>query len=145
MKLFSFERRWLMTVFDATFSGGVATLPWKASELRTTQAFVTDVFRVGPPITMVGMRAAIWLVYLFTPLLAFALPIPLGMLSEERRSAALEKLSMSNIYELRELPTLFKMMGSMAYCSSAEVQRAVGIERPDFRVPNWVEETERHG
>ena len=76
MKLFSFERRWLMTVFDATFSGGVATLPWKASELRTTQAFVTDVFRVGPPITMVGMRAAIWLVYLFTPLLAFALPVP---------------------------------------------------------------------
>lgn len=145
MRLFPFERRWMLTVFDAIYSGGGTTLPWKASEMRTTRAFVSDVFRVGPPVTMLGMRAALWLVYLLTPLLAFALPVSLGMLSETRRSEALEKVSMSRIYALRELPTLFKMLGSMAYCASADVQRAVGMERPDFRTPAWVEEAERHG
>lgn len=145
MRLLPFERRWMLTVFDAIYSGGLTSLPWKASEMRTTRAFVLDVFRVGPPVTMLGMRAALWLVYLLTPLLAFALPVPLGLLSETRRSEALEKVSNSRIYALRELPTLFKMLGSMAYCSSAEVQRAVGMERPDFRTPAWVEEAERHG
>jgi hypothetical protein len=145
MKLLGFERRWMLLVFDTIYAGGDPTLPWKASEVPTTAAFIDDMFRVGPFWTVLGMRAALWGIILLAPLLGIGLPLPFSWIGDARRLRTLENLAASNIYVVREMPTLFKMLGAMSYCSFADVQRRVGIERPDYRLPSWAGEATRHG
>ena len=143
MQLLPFERRWILTIFDTIYPGGHPVLPWKASEVATTGPFVDDMFRVGPFWTILGMRALIWIMNWVGPLLALGLPLPFAWISDAARLRTLENLAGSRFYLVREIPTLFKMLGSMAYCASADVQKAVGFERPDFGLPAWVNEVSR--
>lgn len=137
MRLSAFERRALEVVFDAILpSGAHPKLPLGARDVPYA-GFFDDAERFAPFELLLGLRAALWVVWL-SPLVLLGKPRTFGGLSADDRLRVLVRLQASRIYFLRELPGIAKTVAALAYCGLPEVQRAIGLERIDRTPPSWL-------
>ena len=126
MRLFAFERRWLARVLEDVVPG--------ASEVPL-ERYLDDLTRHAPLEFVLGLRASLWIVVL-CPLFVIGRFRSYFGLAHDERLELLERLGKSNVYLLRELPTLFRMVGCLGYCGLPDVQRRFGIET-DAEPPAW--------
>ncbi|MGM0577953.1 MAG: hypothetical protein ACQEXJ_19660 [Myxococcota bacterium] len=141
MGLLSFERRWLLAAFETILPGGVGPmLPADVGE--RTAGFVDELFVRAPTETLVGVRAALWLVTL-GPLLWRLKLRPFHRLRPADRVAFLEALEGSRVHALRELPALLKLLACTARAGLPSTQRAAGQARPDATPPEWARASDR--
>ena len=137
MRLFGFERRWLLRIFDAILpSGADERLPVGASNLPMDR-FADEVMVYAPPRVALGIRGAVWLVTLFGPLLAGRLGW-FPRMNVDSRSRVLERLSRHRVYLVRELTTLFKMLVTLGYGGAPIVLEAIGVPVIDDEPPSWL-------
>ncbi len=107
-------------------SGTNERLPLGASDVPV-KPFLDDAFKATPLDFRIGFRMCLWVVML-SPLFVprrFKLAVHL---TREERLALLGRFAASNVYLLREMPVMFKVVLGFAYCRVPEVQRALGIE-----------------
>lgn len=129
MRLFSFERRWLIAILRDLVPGA-AEAP--------LERYLDDLVRHAPLEFLLGLRACVWVVLLSPPLLLGRWCSYLG-LSRRERSRLHERLGESSIYLLREMPTMFKMVGCLGYCGLPQVQRRLGIPATRPEPPSWMQ------
>jgi hypothetical protein len=142
VRLAGFERRWLLAVFAAILpSGAHDRLSLGAADLPLS-GFVDDLFRAAPLETRLGVRAALWVVMLIGPLVLGRLGLFTG-LSPDEQAEALARLGRSDLYALREIPSLLKMMACLAYGAFPGVRAQIGLPYPDEGPPGWARAGER--
>lgn len=136
MRLARFERRWLLTIFDAIAPGpDDGGLPVSGGD-GAVGRFVDDLMVRAPLEPRIGLRAALWLVTL-GPLVWRLRLRPFGRLPRAERTAFLDALAASRVYTLREIPTLMKMMLCMGLFALPSAQRALGAAAEDADRPAW--------
>jgi hypothetical protein len=134
--MFSFERAWMVRILEGlfprnateTFALGAADVPMRG--------FVDDLVRYAPPLSVVGMRAATWLIWL-GPLFFVGSLRTFGGLDAERQTRMLTRMSESSLYPVREVAVLMKTIGSLGFCSLPAVQAQLGIVLDDAHAPDW--------
>lgn len=136
MNLSSFERRWVAAIFEAVYPSDLEPRLMVGAARAGLEPFIDDLFARGPRATLGGIRLLTWVVVLLLPLLVLARPRTFMGLKPGDRTRMFEKLSHSNVYSLREIPSLYKMLGGLGYCALPEVQRAVGIPNAGEQ-PSW--------
>ena len=114
-------------------SGVTERLPFGARDVPIDE-FLDDAFRSTPSDFRLGFRVSLWVVML-SPLVMLRRFCLASSLSPEERLRLLDRFGESNIYLVRELPMMFKLVLGFAYCQMPAVQRALGIaplrrERP---------------
>jgi hypothetical protein len=132
VRLWRFERRWLLRVFETVLP---AAPPLLGAAQAPLGPFVDDLLRRAPLAAVLGLRAALWLVML-APLVAGRRCTFLG-LDPAARLALLERLCRSDRYLVREAALLFKVIGCLGLCGLPPVQERVGIHPVDARPPPW--------
>lgn len=107
-------------------SGTTDRLPLGARDVPV-KLFLDDAFKATPRDFTVGFRLCLWVVMLspFFVLRRFKLA---ANLKRDERLELLERFAASDVYLLREMPVMFKVVLGFAYCRVPEVQRALGIE-----------------
>lgn len=137
MRLFGFEKRWLLRIFDAILpSGSDERLPVGAADLPMDR-FADEVMVVAPSRVAFGVRGAIWLITFVGPFLAGRLGW-FPMMNVDSRSDVLERLHHHRLYLVRELPMLFKMLVTLAYGGAPIVMESVGVPVIDDDPPSWM-------
>jgi hypothetical protein len=136
MSLTSIERRWLCSIFATILPTSEADLSPSATDLPM-ERFVADLNRSAPSDFNLGLRVALWVVMLSPPFMLGRLHTFAG-LSADERLAVLRRLAASEIYLLREVPLLLKMIGCLGYCGAPEVQSRLGIPLSNPAVPAWL-------
>ncbi len=136
MRLFGFERRWLLSIFDTMLPSGASEQLSLGARDLPLERFVADVEANVPGRILLGLRAATWLVT-FAPLLLLRRFRRFPRLPRDDRLVLLDRLSHSRIYLLREIPVLLKMVACLGYCGMPEVQRQVGYEQVATEPPEW--------
>ena len=136
LRLFRFERRWLARVFETVLpSGADPTMPLGARDVPMGR-FVDDLLANVPPLTVLGLRAALWMVML-APLPVLGRFRSFIGLAAADRMALLDRLRRSNRYVVRESVILFKIVACLGFCGLAPVQRRLGIHPTDSTPPPW--------
>lgn len=136
MRLFNFEKAWLLTLIAAIFpSGSCEKLP-VGSASTPLEGFIDDIYRSAPFETRLGIRAATWLCYL-APIWMWFRFRTFKSLSDDERVKLLEAMDTSKTYVVRELPTLIKTVGALGFCSLPAIYRQVGIDVPAGVMPDW--------
>ncbi len=138
MRLWRFERRWLVEVFqtilpsraDPQLSLGAADLP--------IDRFIDDLTMHAPRRLVLGLRLALWVV-VFSPLVLSRRLRTFFGLGRADRVALLDRLRQSRWYLLRELPVLLKSVACLGYCGHPAVQAQIGIRPIDERPPSWAQ------
>jgi hypothetical protein len=133
--LWSFERRWLASVFTAILPAS-ADGRFPGAAALGIERYIDALFRDAPRGVTLGLRVCTWLLALAPPfacrkLCTFA-ALPLG-----ERTELLERLAASDRYLVRELPLLFKAAGCLGACGLPDVPRAIGIHPTDPTPPAW--------
>ncbi len=137
VKLLTFERRWLLSVFDAIMPANASRqLPWGAKDLPLDR-FVDDLTRIAPKQFRLGLRATIWLIAL-SPWFVLRRATTVVGLSQAERVALLDRLSQSESYVVRELPLMLKMVVGLGYCGLPETQDAFRVVPRDSAPADWV-------
>jgi hypothetical protein len=137
VKLLTFERRWLLSVFDAILPANASpTLPRGARELPLDR-FVDDLTRVSPAQFRLGLRATIWLIAL-SPWFVLRRATTVAGLSLAERVVLLDRLVVSDHYIVRELPMMLKMLVGLGYCGVPEMQAAFQVKPRDATPADWV-------
>ena len=108
---------------------GAATVP--------TDAFVSELEKHVPGETLLGIRAATWIITLIPLLWRFKLRT-FGALRSEDQYLLLNRLEQSRFYLVRELPNLLKIVVCMAWCSDPRVQADLRFLTPDTAPPSWL-------
>jgi hypothetical protein len=139
LRLFRFERRWLARVFETVLPSG--TDPTMALGARDVPMgrFVDDLLVNAPLLTVVGLRAALWMVML-APLPCLRRFRTFTGLNAGERSALLDRLRRSDRYLVRESVILFKIVACLGFCGLGPVQRRLGIHPTDSTPPSWARE-----
>lgn len=140
MNWWSFERRWLAAIWATILpSGTPGGLALGASDVPLDR-FLDQLIALAPARVSFGARACVWLLT-FCPLLVLGRFALFPSLDAEARLALLDKLRASDVYLVRELPILFKMLGALGYAGLPEVQRQMGIPLDDDTPrPDWAAE-----
>jgi hypothetical protein len=137
LRLLRFERRWLVRVFETILPGGATgELRWGAADVPMGR-FVDDFAVHAPLLTLLGLRAALWLVMLAPLLLARPRFRFFLALSAAERLRVLERLRRSDRYLVRESVSLLKLVGCLGFCGLAAVQEPLGIFPTDDSPPTW--------
>ncbi len=137
MRLFAFEKRLLAIIADAMLPSGVPGGLQRGAASVPTEAFLSDFEKYAPGESMLGVRAATWIITLLPLLWRFKLR-PFGALRPTDRYALLNRLEQSRFYLIRELPNLLKIVVCMAWCSDPRVQRDLHFLSPDSAPPQWL-------
>lgn len=125
-RMFAFERRWLLALFEAVLPGGAAErLPVGATG-REVEVFADDLYGHMPAQAALGLRLATWVLTWFAPLAIGKLG-PIGRLAAADRARALTKLHHSPVYVARELPMLVKTFAVLGYGALPHVQQQIGV------------------
>ncbi len=136
MSWWSFERRWLAAIWETILpSGTVGGLGLGAREVPL-DSFLDELLSCAPTRVRVGARVCIWLLT-FAPLFVIGRLALFPSLAPEDRLSLLEKLRASDVYLVRELPTLFKMLGALGFAGMPAVQRKLGLAVRDSEPPEW--------
>jgi hypothetical protein len=136
LRLLRFERRWLVRVCETILPPGDGPdLPRGAAAVPMGR-FVDDFVVHAPLLSMLGLRAALWMlmlapVFLLGRCQAF-LDLPHG-----ERVTLLDRLRRSNSYLVRESMLLIKLVACLGFCGLAAVQEPLGIYPTDETPPTW--------
>lgn len=137
MKLLTFERRWLLSVFDAIMPAHASpTLPLGAKDLPLDR-FVDDLTRISPMQFRLGLRATIWLIAL-SPWFVLRRATTVSGLSQAERVVLLDRLAVNDIYLVRELPMMLKMLVGLGYCGLPQIQETFEASPRDHWAAEWV-------
>src|SRR6185436_3401846 len=136
LRLFRFERRWLVAIFETVLPGGDPALALGAADAPLGR-FLDDFLARAPLQAVLGLRASLWLLML-SPLFVLGRPRPFLGLATPARLAVLERLRRSNVYLVRESALLFKIVGCLGLCGLVPVQERLGIFPTDRTLPPWV-------
>lgn len=132
----AFERRWLAAIWETILPSGTrGGLALGASDVPLDR-FLDELLACAPTRVGVGARVCVWLLT-FAPLFVIGKPALFSSLEPEERLAVLEELRASDLYLVRELPTLFKMLGALGFAGMPEVQRELGLGVRDPEPPDW--------
>jgi hypothetical protein len=136
MKLFGFERRWLLLVFETILpASDDPRFPQGALELGAGR-YLDSLVRTAPSDFVLGLRLCTWLL-MFAPLFMLRRLCTFAGLSAAQRTELLERFARSDVYLIRELPMLFKTAACLGVCGLPEVQRRIGIHPVDPTPPDW--------
>jgi hypothetical protein len=135
LRLFRFERRWLVAIFETVLPSGEPALPLGAVDAPLGR-FVDDFLARAPLPAVLGLRASLWLVML-APVVLRRRPGTLLGLPPSERLGVLERLRRSDHYLVREAALLFKIVGCLGFCGLAPVQQRLGIHPTDRTLPPW--------
>ena len=141
MKLFAFERRWLLCIMCAIVPGGPEGSGFPSPRELPLERFIDDFFRHTPPSSSIGVRAGVWLVMVIALLRGLRFR-PFTRMTAEEQAELLESMSGSRVYALREVPMLLKLTACLGYCGAPTVQRAFDVTAHDGRAPTWMEVAE---
>lgn len=130
LRLFAFERRWLAEVFGCSIPG---------SHSVPMAAFIDDLVTYAPLRVIAGARICLWLLLFAPPFVIGRLSTWIGLDSEERLQV-LERMRHSDLYVVRELPLLFKMLAALGYCGLPEVHARLDLSPRDSSPPDWYPE-----
>jgi hypothetical protein len=137
MKFFQFEIRWFGDILRAMLPpGGEDSLVTAPPHSAIIRSFVRDFGDRSPFDTAIGLRLAIWVVTL-APLFWRLKLKTFGKLDEHEQLELLHSMGGSNIYFIREIPTLLKMMGSFALFSPPATHQQLGSSSHDGTMPKW--------
>ena len=138
MSWFAFERRWLAALWATILpSGSAGGIPLGARDVPLDR-FLDELCAFAPARVTWGARVCVWLLT-FCPLFVIGRFALFPSLDAEARLAVLEKLRASDVYLIRELPILFKMLGALGFGGLPEVQTCMGIAVRSEEPPEWVE------
>lgn len=136
LRLFDFERRWLVAVFAVVIPAGAdERMPYGAAQAPLGR-FVDDLLDRAPLQFVSGLRACLWMVMLSPLFMLGRLSTFLGV-EQAAQLALLERFRTSNAYLVRETPLLFKTVGCLGFCGLPAVQRELGIHPTDATAPDW--------
>jgi hypothetical protein len=139
VRLLRFERRWLVAVFETLLpSGADARLTVGAADVPMGR-YVDDLLARAPLPSVLGMRAALWLVVFAPPFVLRRRCTFLGLTASDRL-ALLGRLQASDRYLIRETAMLFKFLACLGFCGLAMVQQRLGIHPLDPAPPSWARE-----
>jgi hypothetical protein len=130
LRLFAFERRWLAAVFACVIPGSAAV---------PMSAFIDDLVTHAPLRVIAGARACLWLLLFAPPFVIGRLRTWIGLGARERLEV-LERMRGSDLYIVRELPLLFKMLAALGYCGLPEVHARLELSPRDSSPPDWYPE-----
>lgn len=129
MRLFDFERKWLVQIFSIILPRS-NSFPIGAQD-APMNLFLDDLISRAPKSFGLGLRFALFAA-VFYPLWASLRPRTLFALSGEEQVQALEQMARSRFYIVRELPMLLKMTACLGFFGLPEIQRSMGIEPTDL-------------
>ncbi len=136
LRLFNFERRWLVSVFAVVIPAGVDPRMPYGAEQAPMNRFVDDLLGHAPLQFVIGLRACLWMMMLSPLFLLGRLRTFLGV-EPATQLALLDRFRTSSIYLVRETPLLFKTVGCLGFCGLPPVQRELGIHPTDATPPEW--------
>lgn len=142
MTWWSFERRWLFVLWETILPSGTQNGVSLGARDVGLERFLDELLAHAPARVTLGARACVWLLT-FCPLFVIGRFALFPSLADEERMAVLDKLRSSDVYLVRELPILFKMLGALGYGGLPAVQRDMGIRVRSDEPPEWAEEPER--
>lgn len=144
MRLMSFERRWLLAVFDTILpSGAHPRLSLGARDVPLGR-FVDELFRAGAPRLLLGIRVSLWVAAL-APLFLLGRMRTLFGLTPPDRARTLDLLRRHRIYVIRETVNVLKAAACLGYAAFPSVRRQVGIEDTGPPAPWAAEEDQGAG
>lgn len=136
MTLSSFEKRWLLVIFETLVpSGANERFPVGARDAPMAR-FVDDLIAHAPAHFCLGLRACIWVLTL-SPIFVLGKLGTFGSLESAERLALLRRFSASPNYVIREMPLLFKTVACLGFCGLPDVQSRLGIHPVDATPPDW--------
>lgn len=145
MKLWRFEQRWMGDVLDTMLPSQRGDLiPTTDPDSERVTTFFDSFLARAPFDAGIGVRAAIWIITFGTIFWRLKLRT-FGRLPLEERVQFLHTLAQSDIYVLREIPTLVKTVGCFALFSEKHTHIALGSQTHSGRPPLWLESTPDDG
>lgn len=136
MRLFGFERRWLLAVFETILPSGTSGGTRLGARDLPLSGFVDELVRYSPLDVVWGIRLSL-VMLLFAPLFVLGRWRTFHGLDAEARLACLEQLRASSLYVVRELPLFFKLLACLGYAGHPSVHAELGIEPRDEQPPSW--------
>jgi hypothetical protein len=130
------ERRWLLSVVDAMLPAAEIDLSPTPREVPL-ERFLDDFACRAPLEVAIGVRFALWLVMLAPPFVLGRMRTFAG-LEHDDRLAVLRRLAASDVYVVREMPLLLKMVACLGYCGVPQVQSRLGIPLGGSPPPEWL-------
>ena len=133
MKMWAFELGWTAKMMDTVIPPGVEEkFPQCASETGAVRV-LEEMVQYTPFITAFGLRATIWLIELFGPLVFGGRLRRFSKLDPASREQTLDKMYKSKIYLVRQLVLLIKMTACFGWGAHPDVRKALGDEgEPKF-------------
>jgi acyl-CoA reductase-like NAD-dependent aldehyde dehydrogenase len=95
-------------------------------------SFIQDMLSSVPPLAGMGLRAGLWVAG-FSPIFALRKLATLERVSPEERQRAIQTMSSSDLYLIRQIAILLKTTGGFAQASTTGFQQAA--HRPAVRPP----------
>jgi hypothetical protein len=89
------------------------------------ETFLRDLEAAGPRRMRLGVKAAMFAAIWVSPILIWRFP-PISIYRRESRERALEALSRSRLYPLRQLFGLLKLTVALCYGADRDVRDAIG-------------------
>jgi hypothetical protein len=136
LRLLRFERRWLLRIFAAILPSGVDPAQPRGAVDVPMGRFIDDFVVHAPLVTLIGLRAALWLVML-APLVVLGRARSFLGLGATEQVDVLDRLRRSDRYFVRESALLLKLVACLGFCGLAAVQEPIGIAPLDDLPPDW--------
>jgi hypothetical protein len=140
LRMFRFERRWMVRVFEAMLPAGVDPRLTLGAEEVPLGRFVDEFLGRARLESVTGLRAGVWMIMLAPLFVLRRFRTFVGLDPAERREV-LDRVSRSNIYLVRESAHFLKIIGCLAFCGLTTVQRQLGIYPLDAELPPWARRT----
>lgn len=129
MKISEIEKRWLTAALAALIPANAnARFPLGALDtgaVKLSEEMLAD----SPFLAAMGIRAAIWVAYLF-PLFVLGQLKTLAGLSPDDQDRYLNRLYDHPLYLIRQTILLLKSVACLSYLADDRVREAVGMMRP---------------
>lgn len=139
MRLWSFEKRWMGDILDTMLPSAPSDIvPTADPDSARVSAFFDSFMDRAPFDAGLGVRAAIWVITFGTIFWRLKLRM-FGQLPREQRTEFLDTLAQSDIYLLREIPTLVKTIGCFALFSGEDTHAVLGAQTPSGEPPLWLD------
>jgi hypothetical protein len=138
LRMFRFERRWMVRVFEAMLPAGVDPRLGLGAAQVPMGRFVDDMLARAPLQSVMGLRAGVWILML-APLLVLRRVRTFVGLAAAERQVVLDRVTRSNIYLVRESAHFLKIVACLGFCGLTPVQQQLGIYPVDKSPPPWAQ------
>jgi hypothetical protein len=136
LRMWRFERRWLVRVFEVLLPRGAdPRVPVGAADVAMGR-FVDDLLADSSLEFIAGLRLCLWMMMLAPLVVLRKLRTFLG-LDPSEQSIVLERLRSNDVYLFREVPMLLKTIACLGFFGLPQVQGSIGIHPIDTTPPSW--------